>query len=141
MADDLVGTLLILLFTFMAGALTGTIGALFWQTCLGTLKKEKVGEDVQRQRQPHALERLVPAPPPPVPERDVRNQAYPRRRMKSTAPPAVINVGLTPHCERYHDPDCSRCDVVDKLRKEGKEVRKYTPCKVCFKGSLGNSPR
>ena len=109
-----IDTLVILIFVYLSGAVTGIMGSALW------LRLTKGREDAEEEE--------VPPPPPAIPSSGTS---------RSTVPPLCVMVGTTTECYAYHRTDSvdNRCSSMDDLQKKYPEqqvVKRLTPCKECF---------
>ena len=97
MADDggghITDTLVILIFVYLAGMVTGILGFAYWRRPTADKEEEEEAE--------------VPAPPPPQPE-----PALLIEKIRVVVPPPAVRVGITHSCYAYHDVDNpdARCE-------------------------------
>ena len=114
----LTDTLVILIFVYLSGAITGVIGSAYWNRHTSSRK------ELEEQERPPS--------PPPVPDPLLRAE-----RVEVIAPPSCVKVGTTARCYAYHDVDNpdNRCDeMTDIVRRYpgAKVTKRFYPCKVCF---------
>ena len=106
--------LVVLIFTYLAGAVTGVMGAAYW-----------------RKITTHKEETEAPLPPPPVPD-----PIYQVERIGVVVPPEFIRVGVGPACYAYHDVNnTERCrEMIDMVRRNpgAKVTKKFQACQKCF---------
>ena len=114
-------TLVILIFVYLAGIVTGILGFAYWRRPTADKEEEEEAE--------------VPAPPPPQPE-----PALLIEKIRVVVPPPAVRVGITSSCYAYHDVDNPdvRCDEMKAFaaqtegRPGGKPSKRFYPCKWCF---------